>query len=492
MELKGVMNEMERILHKAIHVIKYSFLECLNLSSVHGIPKIFKPTQLTSLRVLWLVCFLCSTSYCIYMVTNLMRTYLNYSVATSIQEIEERPMQFPMVVICDFNSVNTDEGYNAIHSFGRIEGPISELWSAAVGFNRYIKNINNESIPVPTGLNITDMLISCSIALTDCTWQDFEPHYDIRYGNCFKFNSGKYYNGSSAPIKTVSSEGNSLGLILELFVGKDSEENEISYGNGAVVLIANQSSNSAANAMGLYASTGQFTQFAIKKSIKSKLGPPYSNCLAEVNSKDAYDSRSYRQTLNQTGAYDDEVCGLIAFQYLLIDECGCQEYGVVQVSDDPFCFVGNCSLVFRSKLSTNATIQAKYKKECPAKCLKSEYQLTTASASYPSRSYANKLKNMTILQKQFNSSSTFEEISSSVLAISVYFSKLSYEYYSDAPLLTIETLVSNLGGFFGLCMGLSFLSLVECFELLIILFNNFNRKYERENKVNDAKIMDIA
>ena len=78
-----------------------------------------------------------------------------------------------------------------------------------------------------------------------------------------------------------------------------------------------------------------------------------------------------------------------------------------------------------------------------------------------------------------------------MLAVNVYFNKLSYQCYSEAPLLTIETFISNLGGFFGLCMGLSFLSFIESIELVIIIVKNFLPKNAAKSKV-DASMEDLA
>ena len=323
-------------------ILTGSILECLNLSSVHGIPKIVKSGQLTPLRFLWLFCFVCSATYCVYMVFNLMRNYLNYSVATSIQEIEERPIQFPMVVVCDFNSFNTEWGFALTQDYDSVN-TIDGIWSENLILNSWIQNGFPKNVIVnPFSLDIKDMLISCMISLKKCSWQDFEPVFDNRYGNCYKFNSGKYYNGSTATIQTVSSEGNLLGLQLELFVGLDNGENELSWGNGAVILIANQTSYSTMNEFGLFLPTGQTTQLQIKKSIKSKLGPPYSSCLLDTRSKDAFDSKSYRKTLEVTEVYDATLCFTIAYQYALLELCGCQDYAVFHVQNDIFCAYSGC------------------------------------------------------------------------------------------------------------------------------------------------------
>ena len=41
------------------------------------------------------------------------------------------------------------------------------------------------------GNPLDKVLLFCSFNLLECSADDFEWHYDMNYGNCYKFNSGK-------------------------------------------------------------------------------------------------------------------------------------------------------------------------------------------------------------------------------------------------------------------------------------------------------------
>ena len=62
---------------------------------------------------------------------------------------------------------------------------------------------------------------------------------------------------------------------------------------------------------------------------------------------------------------------------------------------------------------------------------------------------------------------TYENVSKSFVSISVYYQDLEYVLITQKPKMQIFDLVSNIGGLFGLFLGMGLLSFIELFEILI-------------------------
>lgn len=63
----------------------------------HGLPKILDANDFL-LRLLWIVCFLASSAYCIYCVVDIIGEYLSYPVVSNVELIDELPTTFPTIM----------------------------------------------------------------------------------------------------------------------------------------------------------------------------------------------------------------------------------------------------------------------------------------------------------------------------------------------------------------------------------------------------------
>ena len=86
---------------------------------------------------------------------------------------------------------------------------------------------------------------------------------------------------------------------------------------------------------------------------------------------------------------------------------------------------------------------------------------------------------------------TFESMQDTLLMVNVYYDELFYTEIEDEPKLEIETLLSLIGGYMALFLGMSLLSLVEIFEIFFILFDYYVLGWLRK-KLNNRKIKPIS
>jgi hypothetical protein len=152
-------------------------------------------------RQTWLIFFILALSISIFMIYRSCRDYYKYEVISKIRVFNEIPMLFPTVTICNMNR----DGLDVL--------PENELIQQS--------NQLNENSTMP----FIDILIKCKFVVeNDCTY-DWIPYFDYAYGQCYRFNSGFDEFGNPIPIKKVQKPGGLIGLYLELFVGKNQNEN---------------------------------------------------------------------------------------------------------------------------------------------------------------------------------------------------------------------------------------------------------------------------
>jgi hypothetical protein len=157
------------------------------------------------------------------------------------------------------------------------------------------------------GLPFEEFFISCRFSLIECTADDWVWYYDVKYGNCYKFNSGYYENGTQKTLAKIGQSGFIGGLILEVFVADRDSQNTLSSQRGVHLYIGNNSV--FLNPMsGIKAPVGANTNIGLEKSVHSQLSAPYSNCIEDVSSLSGYDSEYFRYILRANFSYDQDSC----------------------------------------------------------------------------------------------------------------------------------------------------------------------------------------
>ena len=73
-----------------------------------------------------------------------------------------------------------------------------------------------------------------------------------------------------------------------------------------------------------------------------------------------------------------------------------------------------------------------------------------------------------------------------MVKLNVYYKNIYYTSIVESPSITLVSLVSNLGGNLGLFLGLSVLSLLEIFELIISLSTAVNHHVRSKSKIRPS------
>lgn len=194
-----------------IKILREKFKEQLSNTTGHGLGNIVA-TQNWCLKIMWFIAWLTGLGLTIYLIILSLRSYFNFEVITKIRVIDERPMIFPKVTVCNLDPFVTNESItflaDVINSSrfysGRVkqQGLTSDLEKVnyvTLNYGKYFISdardmlLNRESaLNRKFGRSLTEFISFCSFDNSDCIMEDhFEYLYHPQFGNCYSFNSNK-------------------------------------------------------------------------------------------------------------------------------------------------------------------------------------------------------------------------------------------------------------------------------------------------------------
>ena len=388
-------------------------------SSSHLISNLVRSRNLFS-KILFIVCFLISTAYCVYSIARITKSYYKYDTVTSLKIKHEIPTNFPAVSFCNlkaFNKLSSKKYLNKTNNdliqneniYGDdifeyfndeseiIESKLSNL-NESVNFRRSL------------GFELKDMLVTCYFNWKKCDLNDFKYFYHPLYGNCFTFNSG------DDRIKKVNLQGAYHGLSLELFMGDPMVQTKHDYDDELIVSIHNQSNVPRLNSERILASVGKETDLKVNRNFISKLGPPYSKCL-KLGSKPDFNSEFYDYIVNTLKLnYSQQHCYLICLQKQVISRLACSSLWLPVYKSSKYCTHDKHHHLVIAEILEGESIE-----ECQAACLLDcefvEYKITVSQADFPTPYYQQLLSRHSVINR---SGINVEDIHKAVLRINVF------------------------------------------------------------------------
>jgi hypothetical protein len=491
-------------------IIRDLLLKFLTSSSSHGLPRIFTSDELL-IKIMWALMFFSMTGYLLYSCSILLTSYLQYQTSASINTYQEIPAKFPAVTICNqklvdktnnpnFNTVLNKNSLNSVIYLLNQDYTPFEIISKLIYVASQIENFHDAS-NLSLSYEISDMLVSCQFNKAKCTVKDFLITLDRRRGLCYTFNQGNNSDGSD--IKTVSSAlGPQTGLVLELYVGNPDIDTYFEFNDGIILSIHNQSLKPFTENLELKAAAGAETDFIISRNFVTKLPDPYGNCLDNTNSNSSFNSEIFDYIVrNQSENYSQRYCFSLCQQKATMDICSCSNLDLANFENNGIIYVCDSSDQITCKddiIANFSTIQYKSRlsdciKSCPYACSSMEYIVVPQISLYPNKYYAENILSLYAEKKGLNLSS--ENIYKAFVKVNIYYESMQYTSMVESPSFTGQSLLANVGGYFGLCLGLSLLSLVEIIELifkiiitLVINFKKKNSAIEPIQKADETKV----
>jgi hypothetical protein len=267
----------------------------------------------------------------------------------------------------------------------------------------------------------------------------YESFISPLFGKCFRFNSGKNMTNHIIPIKNSTSGGYYDAYWLTIHAPY-----------GLRVWIHNKSSPTRTERGYLDLTAGMNSDIALERTFESKLEWPYNNCLKDV-SKFQNNKTLIDYFLNRNLSYTQESCLDLCFDLFYIKEnpCQCKEAELGNVFEK--CWhvkekgdYSSCTWKYRTNFTKNDLVEKCFK-YCPLECDSMSFSYSISAFNRPNW------------------------IRSDQTSVYVYYKTLKYTSITQQAKMKWEQLISNLGGYLGLFVGLSFVSLFEITEIVIEL-----------------------
>ena len=312
--------------HELLALLKKTFLEWCRDSKCHGVMNIAKAQNII-LKVIWLLCFLACSGFCIYLISLAVMSYLSNPISTKISVVDDVPAPFPTISICNLNPLNSDndkvnqEIANLLSSSLNITVQNTFIFqyqlSAARQISNFLMNLNT-SQKMAYGNTNNNSMFFCKFNSYPCDDDVFEWYFDFYLGNCYKFN----------PLGTfkIGKPGFIPSLQLTYVIGDSSTVYSNYYQSGMRILIHNSSlSQPLVYENGISLAPGFNYDIKVSRTYYSRLDAPYSKCLKDLspnNPHKTYMMHIMFDVLN-ISTYSQQYCQNLAFQKILAQNCSC-------------------------------------------------------------------------------------------------------------------------------------------------------------------------
>ena len=432
--------------------IKKCIVDLIEDSTMHGLPRIFK-SKSWLVKIMWFLCFLGSTGYCVYLTLTSVFDFLDYNVVTSIETFREIPSTLPAITICNLNQYQNNNSFEFVENRSKLYKSFG-FQNFEIDFFILNEIITlNETLKRSFSYSLDEALIKCTINNIECDSSQFKWIFHPALGNCFQFNTGKYSNGSENKLNIINRPGLNNGLRLELFIGNPDIIFDFIQKTGYHVIVSNQTAKLGIDE-GFDVSTGTETSISINRLFTKQLPLPFNDCSSNLDHLKAMDIYLYKALTSSNNTYRQTDCFDLCYQKEVIQRCGCYLTSLDKMNGMQPCLQPLdviCSLnVWNEFLAKN--FKKLYSPFCPVECESMTFQVTATFSDYPTKNYAETylMNNSKITSKFLNNSLNYEMIKRSVLSLNVYFEQLSYTEIGQNAKTELVDLVSNIGGLLGL------------------------------------------
>ncbi|KAL9982334.1 hypothetical protein ACROYT_G004364 [Oculina patagonica] len=469
-------------------------------------------------RVVWTFAVVACLGYCGYQVSICVTAFnerpFNTKIASHIST-DGSELPFPAVTLCNLNAFNARR-YRRLFSDPSnretIEKKLEDIQSL---FSKRSKELLNEDfqkrnpelfarLKETNDLNkyqgllshqLEEMFLpsssqfeSCSINGKHCDANNFTSYLSPMFGKCFTFNSAE---GNNSPLFATLAGQNS-GLKIRLNIERDGYmPNTVIPFVGLAILIHDQKTFPIVEEFGIKIQPGVSTLCAIKRRKIINLEHPYAtNCTRR--SLDVFNSDSYT-------AYTKAACLLKCRNDYTIKTCGCTPPKFKGDGSVPICAPNDTVLcVYRSYEEFGTSSKKKEcEKNCPEPCEQVEYK-TSFSYSGLQReafiehllSFLNGTEKLPVDRANYKPllkmtrAEREKFIDDNIVSLDIYFEDLSYDIIEQTPLYEIWALIGNLGGTFGLFLGMSLLTVLEFLDFIFGRISQMFHKNRKARTVN--------
>ena len=237
-------------------------------------------------------------------------------------------------------------------------------------------------------------------------------------------------------------------------------------GTGFIIQIDNKDYLAAGNNQISLLGHGVETNVNVERIYSNKLPHPYTACKIQLDSSNGFSSDLYLMFLANKARYTQKDCFSLCKQQALIDKCHCTitQYITFNASIK-ICSTFDelkCEQRIKNDYINSAYLKNSCNPRCPIECYSTRYDGYQSFNNFNRNVYLDLVKEKTNFLSAFDNRTLSDEaIYAGLSKVNVFFNSLSYTQMEDTASLDGVALLGSIGGFAGLFLGMSLLSLVE-------------------------------
>ncbi|XP_046365976.2 acid-sensing ion channel 4-A-like [Haliotis rufescens] len=428
-------------------------------TAFHGVNKL-QSSRHSSLRCIWWTfAVLLMSAYMSYNITQELMNYYRYPVITNTKVEVRQELPFPAITFCNLSPYNLtaaketdpylEKYFNGVSLLGEFYGAIN--WSDP-GYGSTFSKRQSLDWWKKIFMKPGEILNLCVMKSAWCV-SAIKPVV-TKMGHCATFN----WNASDVTKVRVTGLDNNLIIFANIHHDKYVLGSQLAA--GLRVILHDPRIHPDVATSSFLAAPGTSTYAAVKRSTFKYLPTPYkafdnTTCVDTL-------SPTFNNTLEYHDMYTYETCLQECFTRITFNKCGC-----VKPSDDGtfgrICSIFedySCYAPTYGSISQDPDVHTEC--GCRIPCTFDTYETKVSSSKYPSN-----VSIKYIIDLGFAGNEAV--VRDNYLEIRIYYENLMLQVTEQIPQYTTETIIGNLGGQMGICLGASILTLTELGEFLLLL-----------------------
>ncbi|XP_064482578.1 acid-sensing ion channel 2-like [Ornithodoros turicata] len=430
----------------------------------------------------WVFC----TVYVVFFILTLfsigktLQNHFEHRDIVSISMYEGNTLLLPAVTFCNLNPVRRSALCSEIGS-SESELEIKRELCAKLGpmdvddaenftrdhFSSYMHYITKQNGTLPLiAHSKSDMVLNCTVKGENCLDDSlYHPKPNPKFGMCYCIfcdDANKTmvsYKASNLPVD---------GLTLVF----DTEKHEYlrsTLETGVIVMVHRRGVKPDPNEDGMYLAPYMTTYIGIETRIMERLPAPYKDRCVQGWPK------KWLQYIHHDNTYFQQVrrklCFSVCAQVAIRQHCHCHSEELIYLVDNTLSAckedekTKNCSDTIMADLAYRSLEKC----DCPLKCSQEIYKTSISRTGWAQRLVQRKVDN--------------DLFKRALVKVVIYLESVIVERITQVPEVSDATTLSNVGGFMGMYLGLSFLVI---FEILEILFRWGIYLWKRRYKPQDS------
>ncbi|CAK8691199.1 unnamed protein product [Clavelina lepadiformis] len=413
-------------------------------TSMHGILQIHNSKRL-SIKAFWFILVLTVMGMLIYQIVDRFLEYFAYKTTTQISERYVQNLTLPAITICNYNRY--------FNLTSEAEKNATQALSFALDFGERVDNFSDFSLRnymKEKGWQLKDdvTLIYCAInELSLCDASDFEPVLTNTLGLCWTLNIPE----------VQKRDGYKDGIQISFNVLQSEYTENPLYGKweaGIKFQVHSPDVPPQVDVYGQSVGVGLWASAAIHKTQVQNMYAPWGPCDRD------------NENLQFHSTYSLPACMRECHDKLIIANCSCRDPSMIHYSGTRECTVGEVvDCVAPQRLELQFTFGPN-ECGCSQPCDEVRYASSLSYSTFPSQNAA-----VGILPILNDPAITADYLKTNLVGLSVFYDTLSITTAVESKAVTESGLISDIGGQFGLWIGISVVTLFEILRLFYRLLN---------------------